>query len=88
MQRKIAEHWDPVYGEFEKRGGRRVVVFFKVLREGDIVDLRVEKSSGKELLDKSALTAIMKANPLPPLPHEFDGSELRVHFGFEYSGEG
>lgn len=88
MQRRIAEHWDPVYSEFEGKGGRRVVIFFKVQRDGSIEGLKIEKSSGDEFLDGSAAMAIMKAGPLPPLPHEFEGEELRVHFGFEYSEEG
>ncbi len=88
MQRRIAEHWDPVYSEFEGKGGRRVVIFFKVQRDGSIEGLKIEKSSGDEFLDGSAAMAIMKAGPLPPLPYEFEGEELRVHFGFEYSGEG
>lgn len=88
MQRKIAEHWRPVYGEFERRGGKRVVVYFRVLRDGSIQDLKIEESSGDETLDRSAAKAIMEASPLPPLPYEFRGEELRVHFGFEYSQEG
>jgi TonB family protein len=88
MQRKIGERWQPIYGEIEKGGAGRVVVFFRVLRDGTIKDLKVEKSSGSEFLDGSALRAIAEAGPMPPLPFEFQGDELRVHFGFEYSGEG
>ena len=88
MQRKIGERWQPIYGELGGRGVGRVVVYFRVLRDGAIADLKVEKTSGSEFIDRSAVRAILEAGPMPPLPHEFEGDELRVHFGFEYSGEG
>jgi hypothetical protein len=49
---------------------------------------RVEKTSGDAAYDLAALRAVTAAHPLPPLPPEFKGSVIRVHFGFEYSGRG
>jgi protein TonB len=66
-----------------------VVVLFEIQRDGQVRDPLVEKSSGNNLYDQSALRAVMEASPFPPLPPEFKASSLRVHFGFEFQpGQG
>ena len=61
----------------------RCVVHFKVLRNGRIIDIDLENTSGLDLLDRSALRAVYDANPLPPLPYGFKEESLGVHFFFE-----
>jgi protein TonB len=61
----------------------RTVVYFKVLRNGRIVEIQLEASSGLEALDRSALRAVYDANPLPPLPYAYKEETLGVHFYFE-----
>jgi len=61
----------------------RATVHFRVRRNGQIVDIRLEESSGLDLLDRSALRSVYDANPLPPLPYAYDGDSLGVHFYFE-----
>ncbi len=46
-------------------------VYFKIMRDGQIGDLRVEKPSGIDSLDLSALRAIEDAAPFAPLPADF-----------------
>jgi TonB family protein len=59
------------------------VVGFQVLRNGKIVNINIEKSSGRYLFDQAAQRAVYSANPLPPLPDEFGGEHLSVHIEFE-----
>jgi TonB family protein len=61
----------------------RAVVYFKVMRNGRIVEIHLESSSGLETLDRSALRAVYDANPLPPLPYAYLEETLGVHFYFE-----
>jgi TonB family protein len=53
------------------------VISIKILRDGTTLIKRVEKSSGNNLFDRSAVRALTKANPLPPPPHEV---EIGVRF--------
>lgn len=62
----------------------RVTIYFKILRGGQITDTEVEKSSGIELFDQSAMRAILSSAPFPPLPTEYTGKYLGIHLEFEY----
>jgi colicin import membrane protein len=55
-------------------GGRtdlETALGIKVLPSGEITDIWFDKKSGNAHLDDSAQKAVMKSNPLPPLPKEF-----------------
>ena len=67
-------------------GGTRfskATVFFSILRDGTVEDYKVEVGSGVLSFDRSALDAVIKASPFPPLPPKFQGSRLGVHLDFE-----
>ncbi len=66
------------------KGRYTVMVYFKIYRSGRVADLGIEKESGNKSLDLSALRAIKAASPFPPLPPDFAGSFLGVHFEFEW----
>jgi TonB family protein len=85
VQRKVYEQWAQ---PFSTSRGQRVVIVFEIARNGEVTRARVEKASGDAAYDLAALRAVASANPLPPLPAEFKGSVIRVHFGFEYTGRG
>ena len=59
-------------------------IYFKILRDGSILETKVEKTSGIDLFDQSALRAIVSSAPFPPLPNEFTGEYLGIHLEFEY----
>lgn len=46
----------------------RVVIAFTVCEDGSIEDARVVESSGRELLDRSAIDVLARAAPFPPPP--------------------
>lgn len=82
---KISSSWftslvDPgVSGQFQTQ------VYFKIYRNGQVADLKVEVSSGIPVFDLSALRAIQTASPFAPLPSEYDGQYLGIHLIFEHS---
>lgn len=47
------------------------IVALKIKRNGTIENYWIEKGSGNTYFDQSAIRAINKANPLPPLPEDF-----------------
>ncbi|RKZ32245.1 hypothetical protein DRQ33_06215, partial [bacterium] len=78
---KVANNWlNPL------RGGRTIsaVIYFKIQRSGKVTDAVVEKSSGNQLFDQSALRAVLASSPLPSLPESYTGDFLGVHFQFEH----
>lgn len=64
----------------------RVQIYFRIRKDGSIDGERVEMPSGNAALDQSALLAVKRSNPLPPLPDAFGGRALGVRFWFTYLG--
>ncbi|MBI2835324.1 MAG: TonB C-terminal domain-containing protein [Acidobacteria bacterium] len=60
------------------------MVRFTILRDGRLVDVVVERSSGYTALDLSAQRALLTARQLPPLPNAFTEDHLTVHLNFQY----
>ena len=69
----------------EALGGKKnleTIIAIRIARDGQIEDIQFEKKSGNPYLDESALRAIKKANPLPPLPSDFEGDKFDVGVRF------
>lgn len=86
IQNKISSNWTPPYKAGRPGEKRKTVIAFRILRNGQIQDVRLESSSGATYLDQSALRAISRSSPLPPLPQRFLDEFLGVHFNFELEG--
>ncbi len=78
---KIKDAWEnPV----QSSSTLMTTIYFRILRDGSIVEAKVEKTSGIDLFDQSAMRAIITSTPFPPLPNEFSGEYLGIHLEFEY----
>jgi len=69
----------------EALGGKKnleTIIAIRIARDGQIEDIQFEKKSGNPYLDESALRAIKKANPLPPLPADIEGDKFDVGVRF------
>jgi colicin import membrane protein len=79
---RIRSVW--VLPEAATRGKKdlETIIAIRIGRDGQIVDIQFEKKSGNPQLDESALRAIKKANPLPPLPPGFEGDQFDVGVRF------
>ncbi len=62
------------------------VVSVKILRNGQVRDVRLETSSGDRSMDDSALRAIRLAQPFPPLPPLFPDEFASFQIGFHMGG--
>ena len=67
------------------KGGLESVIVINVLRTGTVTDFRFEKPSGNKYFDESAMRAVQKASPLPPLPGWLSGSSLSLGIRFHSS---
>ncbi|HEY4086246.1 MAG TPA: energy transducer TonB, partial [Bryobacteraceae bacterium] len=62
---------------------QRVGISFTISRNGAVSNVNVSHPSGSYDLDISARRAVADANPLPPLPREFNKSEATVELWFQ-----
>jgi TonB family protein len=62
-----------------------VRIQFAISRDGDVPKLVIANSSGFEAFDRAAVAGVSASNPFPPLPREFQGSEVRLQFTFSYN---
>ncbi len=68
------------------QGNLETRVGIKISSNGEIIDIWIDKKSGNQYLDESAIRAIQKSNPLPPLPREIGLSDYKVGFIFTPKG--
>jgi len=78
VQNKITGNWNRL-----SAAQGRVMIYFRIKRDGGLEGIRVESPSGDAALDQSALLAVRRSDPLPPLP---EGTALGVKFWFSYLG--
>ena len=83
VRSRIAQNWSPPAG-LTAGTPIRAIVYFKIRRDGSVAGIRLETPSQQEFFDRSALRAVQLGDPMPPLPLGFQGSDLGVHFGFQY----
>ncbi|MBP3846357.1 TonB family protein [bacterium] len=81
LQRRIKMNWDPPKGNESKR----VVLLFKIAKDGRLLSCSVFKSSGLQNADAAALNAVKLAAPFRPLPPEFKGQSIDIQFTFDYN---
>ncbi len=87
IKNRIASNW--ITGSIGLRSSDKIVVVvsFRILKNGRVVDINIEKSSGIDSLDTSALRAVKYSIPLPPLPATYGGKDLTVFIQFVYGGK-
>jgi TonB family protein len=73
----------------EARAGEEGIttVLFRIARDGsvDAKSVEIERSSGKDALDKAAMDGIQHAGSFEPLPGEFKGDHIELRFAFFYN---
>lgn len=60
------------------------LIKFRILRDGRITEIELERSSGYAALDITAQRALFLTQRVPPLPSAFPDDHLTVHLRFEY----
>jgi TonB family protein len=80
--------WWPIIPEIarpplNKQG--KVLIRFKILKDGTVTEMLLEGPSGDVSLDRAAWGGIKGATPFPGLPKEFKGPYLELRFYFLYN---
>lgn len=79
MHKQISGKWNPPPVNKDSE----VVLKFTILKNGHVINEEVSQSSGSKEVDESALTALRRSSPLPPLPLSFPRDEVTVNFNFK-----
>jgi len=87
IENKISGNWVPPQLKLKSGHSEKATVSFKIMRSGQVKDIGLEAPSGVAFFDQSALRAVYRSLPLPPLPPRYKEESLLVHFSFELKGE-
>jgi len=91
MRAYYAAIWNRIKGRWALPQGilpeevLEAVIDVTILRTGAVMEVNYEKRSGNRYFDESAMKAIRKASPFPPLPSWVAGSSLSVGIRFHSS---
>lgn len=84
----VRRNWYAVIPESARMGERgRVMIQFRILQNGSVPypEPVLVSSSGKEPLDRAAMSAIHASSPFEPLPPAFSGPYIELRFIFLYN---
>ncbi|MDP9146433.1 MAG: TonB C-terminal domain-containing protein [Acidobacteriota bacterium] len=84
----VRRNWYAVMPESAMLGDRgRVALQFRIVRDGSVPTGEPTRliGSGKEPLDRAAVSAIRSSNPFEPLPRAFSGPYIELRFYFLYN---
>lgn len=84
----VMKNWSAVLPESFYMGDKGVVVItFHIDRDGSIhvTEPVLERTSGKEALDRAVMSAIHSSVPFEPLPTEFKGPFIELRAAFYYN---
>lgn len=85
----VRANWRQVLPESARMGLLRgsTVIEFAINRDGSIPKLVTADESGSRALDTAAVAGLSMSNPLPPLPPDFKGQQVRIAFTFSVQGK-
>ena len=88
VYQSVKRNWFAVMPASVELGDKGVVSLqFKILRNGGVPDGEPVKvfGSGKEPLDRAAISSIRASNPFEPLPPAFSGPYIELRFTYYYN---
>jgi protein TonB len=66
----------------KQQGGPMLTI--RLRRDGTVLDVEIDKSSGFPLLDEAALKAVRDASPVPPFPAGYANDEMEFDLPFQF----
>jgi outer membrane biosynthesis protein TonB len=84
----VERNWYAVMPESAQLGDKGIVLLrFKIMRNGSLPGSDPERirGSGKEPLDRAAVSGIRSSNPFEPLPAAFSGPYIELQIMFLYN---
>jgi len=84
IKERIRNHWVYPLSARQNLIQGRLLIVFKLDRQGNLIDCNIAYSSGQEILDTHALNAIRSAAPFPSFPETITVEFLNIHASFAY----
>ena len=88
VYQSVKQNWFAVMPESVRLGDKGVVSLeFRIMKNGSVPagePVRV-RGSGKEPLDRAAISSIRASNPFEPLPSAFSGDFIQLRFTYYYN---
>ncbi len=82
----VRRNWLAIIPESARAGRRgRVIVQFAIDRTGGVPKVVIAEGAGTDAFDRAAVAAISASVPLPPLPPDYKGDQIRLQFAFSYN---
>lgn len=82
MQHTVKANWKP---KANTENPIKVVLKYRIYKNGEISNIEVLKSSGDKELDNTAIEAVKKSSPLAELPDALPKNYVDVNFSFDYN---
>jgi TonB family protein len=82
---RVSSNWFSSLVDPGISGSFQTIVYFRIQKNGQVLDVQIEQSSGVTPLDLSAVRAIKASAPFPPLPREYEEAYLGIHLIFEHT---
>lgn len=81
MQSRIKMNWEPP----KKNVSSKVVLLFKINKNGELLNYSIFESSGDNEIDTAAINALKKTAPFHSFPKNFKENSVNVQFSFDYN---
>ncbi len=81
LEKNIKKNWHPPKEDKSKK----VVLLFKVSKDGNLLDIKTVKSSSSPEVDKAAIEAVQLTAPFEHLPNESKEENVDIKFSFDYN---
>ena len=86
LVKEVRNRWYASMPETALKGEKsEAIVLFRLLSNGEVKDVSLERNSGNEVLDQAAIQAVRNASPFHPLPIAFKGPLITLRFIFYYN---
>lgn len=88
VQASVKRNWYAIMPESALMGDQGIVTLrFRIMRDGTVIaeEPILERSSGKQPLDRASMSSIRASSPFEPLPPAFSGPFIELRFGFYYN---
>lgn len=80
----IRRHWQPRSLQRSNLKALKAVIIVRILADGTVAASWFEEESGDRLYDQSAMSAVTRTNPFPPLPPGEEQLEIGITFTPEW----
>jgi len=82
---RVSSNWFSSLVDPGISGSFQTIIYFRIEKSGQVLDVKIEQSSGVSPLDLSAVRAVKASAPFPPLPREYEDNYLGIHLIFEHA---